>query len=302
MASELSDGATETNMSELTDETLGRDNPAFAGATLQIEDPEKTSDDPVPDVEFKGTNFERNIPSRMSTISTTSSRSSRTSMKSVKYPEHTKKDYFCKRDGTFEKAQEHCLTAVVNPQIDGKFISSWLLTEIDHWDNESERIVLLCEESILITRYDFVKLEALDAKRIMLAHIKKIQVGDLTYPPSSWMPARNHGGVRIIWNENAQPSFAQRWNPFCKTIPYVTLIHHPLIYHDKEEETLYYNVDEFFESLIDAANKSFKGQNSGSFVQVEESPIMIECYTGLTSVIFNQSHLGFSRERGGVSF
>lgn len=92
----------------------------------------------------------------------------------------------------------------------------------------------------------------------MLAHIQKLQIGDLVYPSNSWLPSRNHGGLRIIWNDSFKPSFAQRWNPFCKTIPYVTLIHHPLIYHEEEEETLYYNIDEFFESVVDAANRSKK--------------------------------------------
>ena len=35
---------------------------------------------------------------------------------------------------------------------------------------------------------------------------------------------------------------------------------------------------------------------------VEENPIMIESYASVVSLIYNQSHLGYNRERGGVSY
>lgn len=159
MASELNNETkAEIAMSELNDVERGHDNPAFSGATLQIDDNDKVPEETLPEVDFQGGNFERNTPSRLSTIST-SSKSSRTSMKNVKYSAKGKSSYFCKRDGTFDKAKEQCAKAVVNEEIDGKLLSSWLLTEVDHWDNESERVIFLCEDSILISRYDFVKLE-----------------------------------------------------------------------------------------------------------------------------------------------
>lgn len=35
---------------------------------------------------------------------------------------------------------------------------------------------------------------------------------------------------------------------------------------------------------------------------IEEGPIMIHCYASLSSLIFNQSYLGYNRDRNGISF
>jgi hypothetical protein len=61
---------------------------------------------------------------------------------------------------------------------------------------------------------------------------------------------RNHGGMRASWNQGQQLSFGQKWNPWCSDIPYITLTHHPLLYNEKEKETVTYNIDDFFESFV----------------------------------------------------
>lgn len=58
----------------------------------------------------------------------------------------------------------------------------------------------------------------------------------------------------------AAPTFGQKWNPFCTDLPYMMLAHHQVIYHDKERETVTYNVDDFCESLIQAINKVWKAR------------------------------------------
>ena len=69
---------------------------------------------------------------------------------------------------------------------------------------------------------------------------------------------RQHGGVQIRWNQGADLTFGQRWNPWCTDIPWVTLAHHPIIYNPKETETATFNVDDFFESLLQATSKAFE--------------------------------------------
>ncbi len=97
-------------------------------------------------------------------------------------------------------------------------------------------------------------------------------------------------------------SFGQKWNPFCSDIPYTTFTHHYLIYNEQERETVTFNVDDFYESLVSAVNTVYKAKNPGKAVKLVEAPILIESYANLGSMIFNQSHLGFNRDRGGVSF
>jgi hypothetical protein len=55
-----------------------------------------------------------------------------------------------------------------------------------------------------------------------------------------------YGGVKIIHGD--EPSFAARWNPGAQTNEHIFVSHH-LAYNDKERETVYYNCDEFIQSL-----------------------------------------------------
>ena len=78
--------------------------------------------------------------------------------------------------------------------------------------------------------------------------------GSVTYCFSD----RQHGGIQIRWTQAADLTFGQKWNPWCTDIPWVTLAHHPIIYNPKENETVTFNVDEFFESLLEATSKVFE--------------------------------------------
>lgn len=104
------------------------------------------------------------------------------------------------------------------------------------------------------------------------------------------------------WNKGEQPTWAQLWNPWCASIPWINLSHHPLLYNPKEYETAIYNVDEFYESLIQGISNSYKEKRPAEKITIIEGPIMIESYASLSSMIFNQSGLGFNRDRKGVSF
>ncbi|XP_070206502.1 tumor protein p63-regulated gene 1-like protein [Littorina saxatilis] len=176
------------------------------------------------------------------------------------------------------------------------------LQRIDHWDLEREKIVLLTANSMLVVKYNFITQQLQEYRRIMLHIIKTILVGDFKYPEHSLMFDRQHGGVQIRWGEDTELSFGQKWNPWCTDIPWVTLAHHPVIYNPKENETATFNVDDFFESLLPAVNKVNEAKHPNQKVKVVEGEVMIESYASLPSVVYNQSGLGFFRDRNGMCF
>jgi hypothetical protein len=109
--------------------------------------------------------------------------------------------------------------------------------------------------------------------------------------------------VRVAWGNEDNLSFSQRWNPWASDLPFITLAHHPVIYNNKEQETVTYNVDDFCDTLRELAPKALAAKGVETPLQVKEGePIMIESYASLSSMIFNQSHLGFNRDRNGLNF
>jgi len=131
---------------------------------------------------------------------------------------------------------------------------------------------------------------------------------------------RDYGGVRIHYATEDTMSLAEWWNPWSRAMPYVTVTHHLLAYSPHENETVTYNVDEFAESLVmalDAALKRSATANADTAAAdtdadtettdklasvLDDTPITINSYIGLPSVIFNQSKIGYYLERGGYSF
>lgn len=96
------------------------------------------------------------------------------------------RSFFSTRPGTIQSAITRC-SDILLPS-DGKFHNVWLLTLIHHWDAETERIVMLTEHSLLIVKYDFIRLHAIHVRRVPLSLPDCITIGDLTYPPLSLAP------------------------------------------------------------------------------------------------------------------
>ena len=46
----------------------------------------------------------------------------------------------------------------------------------------------------------------------------------------------------------------------------------------------------------------YRAEKPAENVEVVEANIVVESYASAASLVFNQSHLGFSKERGGISF
>ncbi|XP_013146363.1 PREDICTED: tumor protein p63-regulated gene 1-like protein isoform X7 [Papilio polytes] len=223
------------------------------------------------------------------------------------------KDFFTFRKGVVENAIQECITALLFPE-DGEYLGSWLLTEITLWDNEKERIVLLTSRLVMTIKYDFIAMKQLDFKKTYLDDLDTIVIGELVYPPSSLVPERNLRGVRLMWNKGEPLSLKTAWNPFSQDVPFITFASHPIFWHkdnegmkdlfssDQErdgtlEERAMYDMETFAQKL----QRAIEAMTSSACC-IHHSPIVIQSYLGVTSLLHNKISLGFFKVRGKFSF
>ncbi|CAH8442916.1 unnamed protein product [Heterobilharzia americana] len=177
---------------------------------------------------------------------------------------------------------------------DGNLIDLWVLTRINHWDHEIETTVCLTDNYLMLVSFNFIN-EDCTAKRIPLKSIKTIRVGNLLQPSWSVLPQRNYGGVQIIWGDVEQAKWIDRWNPISQDVPMTILHHHPCFYSPKP----LLNKDLFDADLaLSAISKAL----STFGVQVEYANICLNSHVNFFTLVYNQSNLGFCKDRNGVSF
>lgn len=210
--------------------------------------------------------------------------------------------FFVLRPGTFENALTD-IRARMDPQVDGELQSSWLVTEVDHWNQEGERIAAITERSLLICKYDFMMLSLQSCRRIPLNYIDSLVHGTLTLPPHS-VSRREGQGLRVHWDKLREAPFTSRWNPWSNDIPYTTFIEHP-VKGATEMFTSKCQLEMFQAQLAAAVQRAYgvdpvPGRANGALIL--NRPIVIDTYVGLISLISNQNKLGYSLARGSVGF
>ncbi|XP_033104645.1 tumor protein p63-regulated gene 1-like protein [Anneissia japonica] len=203
--------------------------------------------------------------------------------------------FFAGKKGRMEGAVNDCKQKVLDEN-DGKVQGVWLLTEIDHWDNEKEKLVMLTEKMLLIIKYDFVVERVKDHKKIMLNSIDTVQFGLFEYPDKTLVHPRDGFGLKLSWGNGQQPSLVQMWNPWSTSVPWMIFTSHPLQHSARDTKT--YQI-ESFKNAVTQAIKAASGNND---LNVNDDPIRFTIHVGLGSAVYNQSRIGFSRERGGISF
>ncbi|XP_067881644.1 tumor protein p63-regulated gene 1 protein-like [Heterodontus francisci] len=125
-------------------------------------------------------------------------------------------DYFVLRPGTIEEAVKDVRSKLAGEQ--GQFNSCWILTEVDHWNRESERLLIIAERSLLVCQYDFIGLYCNQILCVPLHYIDTITLGPFTFPERSFS-RRDGTGLRIQWDKLREPSFLERWNPWSSQMP-----------------------------------------------------------------------------------
>ncbi|XP_062306652.1 tumor protein p63-regulated gene 1 protein [Osmerus eperlanus] len=212
------------------------------------------------------------------------------------------KRFFVLRPGTLDQAVED-VKGLVDQQVDGRVLSTWLLAEVDHWNNEKERLVLITEGSLLVCKYDFVMLNCDTIQRIPLNFVDRIAHGNFTFPPRSLI-SREGDGVRVFWDRLREPSFSSRWNPFSTDYPFSTFTSHP-VRGNSDKLAALCHVQGFREQLAEAAREAHSkvpvpGKANG--VLVLNQPLFIDATVGLMSIIGNQNKLGYCLARGNIGF
>ncbi|XP_070688479.1 tumor protein p63-regulated gene 1 protein [Pempheris klunzingeri] len=212
------------------------------------------------------------------------------------------KRFFVLRPGTLNQAIKD-IEALVDKEVDGSVHSVWLMTEVDHWNNEKERLVLITSSSLLVFKYDFVMFHCEQIQRIPLNLVDRISHGTFSFPKRSLLE-REGEGLRVFWDRLREPSFISRWNPFTTDFPFITFTHHP-VRNVSDTFAALCDIHIFCAQLKDAAEKvhamkPVPGKANG--VLVLNQPLYIEAYVGLMSFLGNQNKLGYCVARGNIGF
>ncbi|KAJ8683261.1 hypothetical protein QAD02_019053 [Eretmocerus hayati] len=238
--------------------------------------------------------------------------------------------FFSDRNEVVEKALSDCQRDLLSSTEEDELVGSWMLTEITLWDTEKERLVLLTKDALYCVKYDLIILRIVEYSRISLPDVDTLIAGELVYPPTSFLPrlngfaegisslinsavrqewssftslssttefeprSRNMFGMRLMWNKGQPLSLDKKWNPFAKDIPWLTFTSHPLYWHKgSESDRTKYDVHALHTALQDLLSEQCLKL---------ESPILIENYVGIGSLVHNRTGLGFFKTRGKVSF
>nr|XP_061834386.1 tumor protein p63-regulated gene 1 protein [Nerophis lumbriciformis] len=210
--------------------------------------------------------------------------------------------FFVLRPGTLHEAIKE-VKSLVDTQVDGNILSIWLLAEVDHWNNERERLAIITDNFLLLFKYDFVMFRCEQIQKIPLNFVDRLCYGTFTFPMTNLLQ-REGEGLRVFWDRLREPSFTSWWNPFATDLPYVTFTSHP-VRNLSEAFSSICNIQNFREELKGAAQKAHKvkpvpGKANG--VLVLEQSIHIQAYVGLMSFLGNTNKLGYCFARGNLGF
>lgn len=212
------------------------------------------------------------------------------------------KRYLVLRPGTLNQAFTD-ICKLVDKQADGSIQGIFLMAEVDHWNNEKERLVMVTEHSLLVFKYDFLMFNCEQLQRIPLHFVDRITHGNFTFPKYS-MLKREGEGVRVFWDRQREPSFTSRWNPFSMDMPFITFTTHPVQALCSTYSSLC-DIMAFRDMVLEAAKKAnvakpVPGRANG--VLLLNQPVIIDVYLGTMANFGNGNRLGYSMARGNLGY
>lgn len=117
-------------------------------------------------------------------------------------------------------------------------------------------------------------------------------------------PRHFQTGLRVYTNKNAQPSFAQNWNPWCRSMPFLTFAWHKALCL-KEEIPRYLDLNKFQQDLVTVISTAHNELQPGvaeDSLEFSNEPILIQVYCGASPMFHNWSILGYNRDRGSFGY
>ncbi|XP_064384033.1 tumor protein p63-regulated gene 1-like protein [Halichondria panicea] len=221
------------------------------------------------------------------------------------------KQYFC-LDANLLDAAITAVKARLEDK-DSNVRGAWLLTEIDHWDLEKERLILLSDNNIISVKYNFILGQIEELKFIPVPYISELLFGDFKYP-SSYVFSRIAKGLKVTWGKKEAPvRFIDRWNPFSSKVPSATFASHVLVRRKKMIDprlTVESAVPEIEKAIVDFWKQNGRiqetsdgnTQRAGDDFRVTGGEIVVGHLVGLTALVHNESSLGFFKRRGAVNW
>ncbi|KAG8462329.1 hypothetical protein KFE25_012149 [Diacronema lutheri] len=196
--------------------------------------------------------------------------------------------------------------ALVTPA-DGAMLGIWLLTFVNHWNFEQERLVVLTEHALLRIKYNFLAQRVEKYTRLRLAAIESITLGRVRFASQSLaegLQALSRGaavarpGVRITLR-GEQLSKWDRWNPRSAKMGERTLI---FCSHMESGDGA--PLIEPLESVDDFQNALQRALNGveGMAVVPVVSDIVLDSLLGIPALVYNENRLGEWRTRGSIAF
>ncbi|XP_045473746.1 tumor protein p63-regulated gene 1-like protein isoform X1 [Harmonia axyridis] len=250
--------------------------------------------------------------------------------------------YFTFREGVVDNAVKECREEFLDEDSDGPLLAYFLLTQINHWDTDKERLILLTPKTLVIAKYDFIALKRLGYKKLPLDLVEQLHIGDLVYPNGSLIPRlngvtdgltnflenclfsrwgnseskpmnnfyqsrdRNMRGARLMWKQEKPATLGSKWNPFTDNVPFCTFTYHPLYFHKDgtvEPRRNIFDLDTFVDKLCDVfVAMQVKKSDEKDYCAIYHKNIVLENYVGIGSLLHNRNALGFFKVRGKFSF
>merc|ERR1712226_1756561 len=163
--------------------------------------------------------------------------------------------YFASSDDRLKRATEKLKSECLLADLDGDFVKLFVLTEIDHWNHDRERVVILCQDSVLSVNYSFITEKWTELTRMNIKCISTVQFGSLVFPKRSLQWPRSDKCLKIAYERLTGPvTVSENWNPFSKHLPWSILTSHPLA-RSAEGQTDRYTIEHFNSELTTAIEK-----------------------------------------------
>lgn len=212
------------------------------------------------------------------------------------------KRFLVLRPGTLTQAFTD-ITKLVDKQEDGNILGIFLMAEVDHWNNEKERLAMVTENSLLVFKYDFLMFNCEQLQRIPLHFVDRITHGNFSFPRHAVLK-RDGEGVRVFWDRQREPTFTTRWNPFATDMPFITFTFHPVLALCEGYSSLC-DIMAFRDLVHEAAQransaKPVPGRANG--VMVLGQPVHIDASVGFMCSFGNGNRLGYSMARGNLGY